>query len=299
MKRILCLSGGGVKGIAQLPVLEMLEDIYGPLHKYYDLVVGTSVGAINAGFVSSGTISMNVLRQKYKEFALQIFNKRFGFRIPKYNREHFKSIFDNYTNSIKFGDLKTDTIMVATDLVSDTNVFFKSWKTETKEELASTIIQRSFSAPLYFGKIVDQQNKMVYSDGGIGNANLPIQEAKLHAETHGWYSDGEECEIHIVGALFTKNTNTFDKISTGSVIHELQSMFTLKNGGFARKQSREDQLRMLTYACENIPSLSFKYWDSDIPKKMNKLDGIEYIDDYLVIGELMAKEPLLMKKQEI
>ena len=55
MKRILVLSGGGLKGLIQLPVLQKIEESYGqPIHEIFDLIVGTSVGAISGGILASG-----------------------------------------------------------------------------------------------------------------------------------------------------------------------------------------------------------------------------------------------------
>ena len=62
-KRILICSGGGVKGYAQAQVLKKLEKDYGPLHERYDLVCGSSVGAINGSMLASGRITMDRLEK--------------------------------------------------------------------------------------------------------------------------------------------------------------------------------------------------------------------------------------------
>ena len=55
MKRILVLKGGGVRGVLQLDSLRMIEKHYGKqIFEIFDLIVGTSVGAITGGVLSLG-----------------------------------------------------------------------------------------------------------------------------------------------------------------------------------------------------------------------------------------------------
>jgi patatin-like phospholipase/acyl hydrolase len=84
MKKILCLSGGGVRGISQLMVLKNLEKVCGrPLHEEYDLILGSSVGAINAAIIASGKISMDDLSTIYPSLIKSVFKRRGIFKTPK------------------------------------------------------------------------------------------------------------------------------------------------------------------------------------------------------------------------
>ena len=50
---ILCLDGGGMRGVAQLAMVEEMEELTGkPVSELFDLVVGTSIGGCGALFVS-------------------------------------------------------------------------------------------------------------------------------------------------------------------------------------------------------------------------------------------------------
>jgi hypothetical protein len=45
--RVLCLDGGGIRGVISCKILELLEDEIGlgiPIHEFFDLIVGTSTG---------------------------------------------------------------------------------------------------------------------------------------------------------------------------------------------------------------------------------------------------------------
>lgn len=296
MKRILCLSGGGIRGVAQLQVLKSLELSYGkPLYEVYDLIIGTSVGAINAAIIATGKISMVDLDKRYDNIIHNVFKRRGLFRIPKYDRNNFIQEWNNLIGDYYFSDAKTKLMITTVDLVSDTNIFYKSWHSDFQNNniQMSDIVMRSFAAPVYFGQIVDYENKMVYSDGGIGNANLPLNEAKLQAETFEWYNGTNEVEIHAIGTLFDATHPPFEKVSKGRWLKQLMEYINLKHGGFARVQSREDQIRMMKYICNHNNSIKFKYWDNKCENKYLILDGIDYISIYRELGYEMSKKPLL------
>ncbi len=294
MKKILCLSGGGVKGIAQLEVLKMLEHKCGrPLCEEYDLILGTSVGAINAAIIASGKISMEKLSEMYPDMIKSIFKKRRAFKSPKYDRDNFFLEWNKVIGGMRFKDVKTKLIITTVDLVTDKNVFYKSWHDSNGDTILSELVARSFAAPLYFGQIVDNNAKMVYSDGGIGNANFPLNEAKLQAEAFGWYTNGEEVEIHAIGALFDGYTPSFEEVSKGRWMSQVLDFMNPKEGGLARVQSQMDQIRMMEYICAKIPSIKFKYWDSPADGKKMALDGVENMTYYRALGTSMAKQPLI------
>ncbi|MCK6501131.1 MAG: patatin-like phospholipase family protein, partial [Nitrospira sp.] len=82
-KRILALDGGGLRGILSLGVLQRLEDILRERHRagdefrlchYFDLIAGTSTGAIIAATLALGW-SVEDLRAKYMELGERVFEK--------------------------------------------------------------------------------------------------------------------------------------------------------------------------------------------------------------------------------
>ncbi len=296
MKRILCLSGGGVRGVAQLQVLKKLEEDYGkPLHEVYDLIIGTSVGAINAAIIASGAMSMEEVDEKYIGFMKKIFKKRGFFKKPKYDRDNFLDIWDEIAGSdFKMGESKTRLMITTVDLVTDTNLFYKSWHEDDSDEKLGEIVTRSFAAPLYFGQIVDIPRQQVYSDGGIGNANLPLDEAKTQAESYGWYRDGEEVEIHAIGTLTSDEVTTFKDVAKGKWTAQLMDYMKPAQGGLARVQSAEDQIRRMKYVCKHIPEIKFRYWDGLCNSKHMALDDTKYVEEYRQGGIKMAESPLVI-----
>ena len=61
-KIALVLSGGGAKGMAQIPIIEMIGSLNIPI----DYVVGTSIGSINGAMYALGYSSEEIKYYAYK-----------------------------------------------------------------------------------------------------------------------------------------------------------------------------------------------------------------------------------------
>ncbi|KAK3619027.1 hypothetical protein LTR56_024282 [Elasticomyces elasticus] len=80
--RILSLDGGGVRGLVQLLVLQMLEDKIGlglPLTRFFDLIVGTSIGGIVAIALGQKQWSIARCQETLMELSQQVFAQPSGF----------------------------------------------------------------------------------------------------------------------------------------------------------------------------------------------------------------------------
>jgi predicted acylesterase/phospholipase RssA len=82
-KRILALDGGGLRGILTLGILERIEDELRQRHgndaafrlaDYFDLIAGTSTGAIIAATLAIGW-SVEQIRKKYMELGSRVFQR--------------------------------------------------------------------------------------------------------------------------------------------------------------------------------------------------------------------------------
>ena len=74
--RILSLDGGGAKGFYTLGVLKEIEAMIGcPLHKRFDLVFGTSTGAIIATLIALG-YEVDQIHKLYKEHVPTIMSRK-------------------------------------------------------------------------------------------------------------------------------------------------------------------------------------------------------------------------------
>jgi len=70
--RVLCLDGGGAKGFYTLGVLREIEGMLNcPLYKRFDLVYGTSTGAIIAALIALG-FEIDQIHDLYKNYVVEI-----------------------------------------------------------------------------------------------------------------------------------------------------------------------------------------------------------------------------------
>src|ERR1700740_2408211 len=76
-RTILCLDGGGMRGILTIQLLKKLEEVAGiPCHELFDMVSGTSTGAIIAGLITMGFTAAEI-EKKYEDLVTRVFDKRF------------------------------------------------------------------------------------------------------------------------------------------------------------------------------------------------------------------------------
>lgn len=77
--RILCLDGGGMRGIVELEVLRAIEDALGgkiPIQSFFDLIVGTSTGGINALALGVKQWPVKYCISMFEKFCDQAFTER-------------------------------------------------------------------------------------------------------------------------------------------------------------------------------------------------------------------------------
>jgi uncharacterized protein len=119
--RILSLDGGGAKGFYTLGVLREVEGLLGTrLHERFDLIFGTSTGAIIAALLALGK-SVDEIHALYKEHVPRIMQK-------KSSREKSAALAE--LSADVFGDTMCDQIktgigIVTTRWVQETPMIFK------------------------------------------------------------------------------------------------------------------------------------------------------------------------------
>jgi len=122
-KRILALDGGGVRGILTLGVLERIERLLGErygdaelrLSDYFDLVAGTSTGAIIAAALAKG-MRVAEIRDCYHRLAGEVFKKslfRKGLLRAKYNAESLSRLLRDVLGEVSLGSPELQTGLLA------------------------------------------------------------------------------------------------------------------------------------------------------------------------------------------
>ena len=119
--RILALDGGGAKGFYSLGVLAEIEALTGqPLHERFDLVFGTSTGAIIAALLALGH-SVESIHGLYKQHVPAVMSKKKAHTRTAALRELAVGVFGDAT----FSDVKTGIGISAARWMSERPMIFK------------------------------------------------------------------------------------------------------------------------------------------------------------------------------
>jgi patatin-like phospholipase/acyl hydrolase len=119
--RILALDGGGAKGFYTLGVLKEVESMLGcPLYKRFDLVFGTSTGAIIAALIALG-YEVDQIHALYTAHVPRIMSSRSAAARTAALQELAKEVFQDKT----FEDVVTGIGIVATRWMTERPMIFK------------------------------------------------------------------------------------------------------------------------------------------------------------------------------
>ena len=119
--RILSLDGGGAKGFYSLGVLKEIEGMIGcRLHEKFDLVFGTSTGAIIAALIALGH-SVDEIHELYKEHVPTVMQRKSASEKSKALSELVVKVFGEQ----KFDAVKTGVGIVTTKWMIERPMIFK------------------------------------------------------------------------------------------------------------------------------------------------------------------------------
>ncbi len=206
-KRVLALDGGGVKGILTLGMLSALEaelrrrsgDAALVLSDYYDLIGGTSTGAIIAAGLALG-LSVEAMTEMYEKLGPDVFGRQAGdgvFLQSKFDAKKLRKALQGVLSTRTLGspDLKTGLAIHAKRIdtgsawVLTNHPGSKYWDTPTdsgtypnKRYRLIDLVQASAAAPTFFDEVVidiefDDRNKPIqkgyFLDGAVSGNNNP------------------------------------------------------------------------------------------------------------------------------
>lgn len=120
--RILSLDGGGAKGFYTLGVLREIEALLKcPLYKHFDLVFGTSTGAIIAALIALG-YEVEEIHHLYKKYVPAIMKRWF----PTTRTWALEKLTKEVFGEKKFTDVKTGIGIITTKWMIETPMIFKA-----------------------------------------------------------------------------------------------------------------------------------------------------------------------------
>lgn len=217
-KRILALDGGGIRGALTLGYLQRIEAILKKQHgdkdsfrlcDYFDLIGGTSTGAIIAACLAIGW-TVEEIKQRYFELGGKIFAKKYKwwniFTIKDIIRAGYDAGPLEEQLQIVFNEMKLGSPEIRTGLCivakrADTNSvwplinhpkakYYDSEEGRNKDILLWKAVRASTAAPSYFlPQIIDVGGGLptaAFVDGGVSMANNPSLQLLMIATLKGF-----------------------------------------------------------------------------------------------------------------
>lgn len=174
--KILALDGGGIRGVYAAHVLARLEDTLKlPVSHCFDLIAGTSTGAILAGAAAT-EIPMQTVVGLFESKADLIFKRRWlscsPFLRSRYSTEPIKRAIGKYLPAVTMGEIATPLMITSSDISTGKVHVFKSrylkdlggpYLRDGTVQLRDAILA-SCAAPAYFDPM--PVGEYLLADGG-------------------------------------------------------------------------------------------------------------------------------------
>jgi len=231
--RLLAIDGGGLAGLIPAEALVLIEQQLNllsngpqPLCKHFDLIAGTSTGAILAAGLALGLRAAE-LRDFYLKFGKEIFTKswlplRFWHSYPSAPLEkHLKDVYGEQT-TLGSNTLQTQILIVTKNATLGNDWFFSNnpasryFKNNAGLPLWQ-VVRASTAAPTYFPPQTisvpdDSGTKQTYEfiDGGVSSYNNPalqvFLEATIREYGYGWPTGVDQLLLLSLGTGFNSVT---------------------------------------------------------------------------------------------
>ena len=261
-KRILALDGGGLRGILSLALLQKIEDILRQRHgggadfrlcHYFDLIVGTSTGAIIAATLALGW-TVQELRAKYMDLGVIVFKKsllRNGLLRAKYDEAkliaELKKVYGAKT-TLGGPELKTGLLVITKRIDTGSpwpisnNPAGKYFSTRPKGVVGNNdyplwqVVRASTAAPAFF----DPESITIarvpgskaltgeFVDGGVSPFNNPALMSFMYATMAGyrlaWTTGADKLLVVSVGTGAADPEVTHARVAAKQAVNALLSL---------------------------------------------------------------------------
>ncbi len=334
-KRILTLDGGGIRGLISLQILKRVESIIKSRHgsevrlcDYFDLIVGTSTGAIIAGGLATGR-SVDEIHQLYRNFGTSIFKNEFfrrGILRAKFDSQALREELKQQFSDITLGSDRINTglaiILKRLDSGSPwivynapTSKYYHARRgqkgTANKDILLRRLIRASTAAPTFFEpELIEIATniKGAFVDGGVSPHNNPALQAFMLTTQAGyklnWNTGADNLLLVSIGTGTSYSTPTAEEVcKTSAAGLGVQSLVSLMNDTSNLNESilqwisDSPTARNIDRVIGNLeqdqlagqPLLTYLRYDAHLQSKWLRNElSLDYTDEQLESLECMA-----------
>lgn len=188
--KILAIDGGGIRGVVPAHIIQLMHSKFGVTPaKHFDLIAGTSTGAIIAAALAC-EIDPSTIIGLYKDHGARIFRKKKSLW-PSFLKQAVHSLYDQVELSNllvevfgnrTLGDLKKPLLLPSTNISDGCVHVFKSGYSPNfirdRDVLIREAVLASCAAPTYFDP--RKVDAYLLADGGLW-ANNPALTATIEA----------------------------------------------------------------------------------------------------------------------
>lgn len=195
--RVLSIDGGGVRGLIPSLILAKIEKETGkPVSTQFDLIVGTSTGAILAFGLTrpsdldarTPAFSAQQITQIFREHSSTIFPNSYPFLRslqqifrPKYRAQDIESVFEQYFGDVRLAEALTNVRVPAYEIEESRRIWFS--RGGNGDLFMKDIVRGATAVPTYLPPVavavqprVAEKGYVALVDGALF-ANNPSQEA--------------------------------------------------------------------------------------------------------------------------
>lgn len=214
--KIISVDGGGIKGLYSSTIIEHLEQRFGPISDYFDMICGTSTGGLIALCLAL-KIPATEISKIYAEQGKIIFPKRTRiggiirqtFWKGKYSDKPLKAVLQSVFQEKKVADLENLICVPSYSLTDARPWVFKrdhgKLDRDNKTSLVDVALATS-AAPTYFPLCeLPIYNDKQFIDGGVW-ANNPALVGVIEALTYFVGKDKEFTSVEILSVSSLNNT---------------------------------------------------------------------------------------------
>ena len=231
---ILSIDGGGSKGLIPAYLIKALskELDNNPLYNQFDLIAGTSTGALITLLLTSPQIANNsnvdrtsLIIDLYKNESKKIFNNKFMlFKTlkqlvkPKFSNKYLSKLLEEYLGTTTIKNALTNIIIPTFDMNTMQPYFFKNrpcynGSCSDLNFYMKDVALASTAAPTYlpphYTKTVDDFYSFNFVDGGLF-ANNPSMSAYIEAIK--LFPNAKEFNIISLGTGYVRRSYTYKKV---------------------------------------------------------------------------------------